>query len=764
MSTISAIGTNVCTVGGSAFSWSSYWAEQSVFMLDKFNFITNQLLDSSGNNNHATLKGASARKGDGGDLDYLITGLLTTDTVEVVSGSDTPTIPINGTLRIGAAQTVYGVTIKRAGETWAVIPFCEPIFEGFVPLKSYDVSGNRRHASCAGLVEGNITTQDNYFYLMEHGYTYGEQLHEDYDLEDDVSGVPKNWTAGADYFTMLKSTWMGDYWRFEYNDVAIGFGANFYKSGIDALAVPNTYFLVKSLRRINQVLYVGQTREDNWGYIKLLTHRASGTYYLYNTFTPPVWPSGPTNNILDGTASEWISDMSFFRTSAANDRNYFAVNPYINGDTETPTIIDLKRIVICLPYIVPAELDGITSATGFEIEIVQDGSRLLRYAGSLQFADTPLNAATKPIYSPIIKTGILENGESYLVESDADSLFGAALHETFVSNGTEKPDKDNAVRKELDASLLYTGVNPKLISYNDIFEWNPHLSYAEKTRDYINKLIIIKGDVFITNIKHTYMLSNLTLRESIRGKYLAIWFDHPGDDKFDTMADALDVINVKVALAINYLLSIPEAKVTIYHDEGHEITVHSQTALATYKGWFDTLAFYTEAELRAYYAECISYHESKGWGTPHCKVYPGGGYSKITTEIASEYFLEGRKVGQLLYTNEAFTDNWYKKWYDYAKYKKWYKIGAISTDDLAYNVWKTDIDKLIALSEGFGGLYIHLSIKDIVATYDDDGNVDGGGETFIEKIIKLFNYCAANGVRVITPKRVKEIASHIDLP
>lgn len=737
-------------------SWESYVSKIASFQSWQLDFDTNQWLDKSGNDNHATLKGASARTGNGANLDYTITGLLTTDTITVETGSDTPTIPVNGTLRIGGAQTVYGVTIKRAGAILAVIPFCEPVFEGFLPVKSYDVSGNRNHASCPAIALGNITTQDNYFYLMEHGYTYGEQLHEDYDLANDPSGVPNGWTAGATYHTELQATWMGTYWRFAYNGIPITSQGNFYKSGITELDVLNTYFLVKTIRRANETILVGQDKESSNGFIRLLTHNVSGNYYFYN--------KAPSNALLDTTNSTWLTSLNFFNTSPTHDSSFFAVNPYINGNTLTPTYLDIKRVVVCLPIIVPAELDGVESATGFEIEVEQDGTRLLRYAGSIEFPDTAINQATKPIYGEIIKTGILENGETYLVESNDNSIFSVDVHETFVSDGTEMPDKYNAVRKQLSASLLYTGAVTNTLGYSDFFEWNPHLSYAEKIMDYISTLIIVRGDYFLNNAEHLYMADNMTLRESIRGRYWGFWFDSFDDTKFGAMVDALDVINIKCSMAINYGMTLSEANVTLYENEGHDVEVHSQVALPSYKGFKDIYANYTASELRAYYAAVIAYHESKGWETPICKVYPGGGYDKQTTEVASEYFEQGRTVGQAYYDNRNFTDDWYKEVYDYALYKKWYKLGAVSTDTLSYNLWKADVDELIALSEGIGGIYIHMESKDITQKYDDDGNIDPLGETFIEKIIKLFNYCATNGVRVVTCRRLGDFVKHTDLP
>ena len=140
------------------------------FLAGDLDFINNKWLDESGNNNDAILTNASARTSSSGNLDYTITGLLTSDTIEVVAGSNTPTIPSNDILRISEGQTVYGVTIKRSGAIWAIIPFCEPKINN-IPTTSYDVSGNGHHAVCTGLGFENIAIQNNYFYLAKYGYS-----------------------------------------------------------------------------------------------------------------------------------------------------------------------------------------------------------------------------------------------------------------------------------------------------------------------------------------------------------------------------------------------------------------------------------------------------------------------------------------------------------------------------------------------------------------------------------------------------------------
>ena len=107
--------------GGGGIDWSSYWAKLKIFNAGSFDFTANRLSDISGNNNHFTLKNASARTSISGNLDYVITGILTSDVISVVDGSNTPTIPSNGILRIAEGQVVYGVTITRGGVMWAYL-------------------------------------------------------------------------------------------------------------------------------------------------------------------------------------------------------------------------------------------------------------------------------------------------------------------------------------------------------------------------------------------------------------------------------------------------------------------------------------------------------------------------------------------------------------------------------------------------------------------------------------------------------------------
>lgn len=102
-----------------------------------------------------------------GDISaYLaISGLLTTDTIEVFGSSGTPTIPTNGELHVVAGDEVYGVKIFRSGVLWSYLPLCEPIVD---PSNHtyHDVSGNGNHATLINGTLANNGKQDEFHYLQ----------------------------------------------------------------------------------------------------------------------------------------------------------------------------------------------------------------------------------------------------------------------------------------------------------------------------------------------------------------------------------------------------------------------------------------------------------------------------------------------------------------------------------------------------------------------------------------------------------------------
>jgi len=101
----------------------------------------------------------------------VITGLLTTDTIEVPAYSDTPTCTVNDYLVIANTEKVGAVTIKRAGEIIGFFKCDEQ--DGTVCYNS-----NKSHASA--LPDGTITgatllnwhAKDNSFYSYQNNFGY----------------------------------------------------------------------------------------------------------------------------------------------------------------------------------------------------------------------------------------------------------------------------------------------------------------------------------------------------------------------------------------------------------------------------------------------------------------------------------------------------------------------------------------------------------------------------------------------------------------
>ena len=121
-------------------SLGSYWntRKKAEYFVDGFSGAN--ILDSSGNNLHAISRNTGSFVGNGTAY-FLITGLLTTDTITALS-SDKPTCGTNGRLDVANTKVVYGITITRGGVLWAYFPVSEK-----VGACLHDVSGNARHGT-----------------------------------------------------------------------------------------------------------------------------------------------------------------------------------------------------------------------------------------------------------------------------------------------------------------------------------------------------------------------------------------------------------------------------------------------------------------------------------------------------------------------------------------------------------------------------------------------------------------------------------------
>ena len=94
-----------------------------------------------------------------------VPGVLTSDTITSVS-TDTPVCTGNGILNIASGDTVYGVTVTRAGVTWAFYK-CD---EGAGEI-AYDASGNENHGTITSADTGLFVTQDIISYRNNEGYS-----------------------------------------------------------------------------------------------------------------------------------------------------------------------------------------------------------------------------------------------------------------------------------------------------------------------------------------------------------------------------------------------------------------------------------------------------------------------------------------------------------------------------------------------------------------------------------------------------------------
>jgi len=117
-----------------------------------------------------------------------ITGLLTTDTIEVPAYSDTPTCTINGRLDIANGDKVGAITIKRAGIEWAFYKCDEQ--DG---TDNFDSSGNGNDGIITDAVLANFHAIDDsfYSYLNWVGFTLVGSVYvprDESDITKDVQG------------------------------------------------------------------------------------------------------------------------------------------------------------------------------------------------------------------------------------------------------------------------------------------------------------------------------------------------------------------------------------------------------------------------------------------------------------------------------------------------------------------------------------------------------------------------------------------------
>lgn len=642
-------------------SSSSYqlldFVDDIVFLGGEFDFENNLWLDQSGNNNHAVLKGASARTGNGSNLDYTITGLLTSDTVEVVSGSDLPTIPFDGTLRIGPTQIVYGVTIRRYGAVWAIIPFCEPKINENIPTISYDVSGNGRHAVCDALIEANITTQDSYFYLLEHGYS----LRSEDVLEWDTS----QWTGDIEtYDAVFSGVVIGDTQGATRNiqPTSDGLGCSYYHNRVNF-----------RLRKYG-ALVIGKR------------YRMS---IVINGFT--CYTTGNTPGLGSSSIGIWYSELNWFIGNGTFDENGIASSTTFElkpTNTAVEQRIEFYDPKVYLLVVVPGLLSGVGDAVGGALEFEQDGFTLLQYAANLEFPENEgiLAADQKGYWSDVMLTGVCVNGRTYKIEETSLNHFGSGLvvNDEFISDGTELLDRTNRVRELIlidgERGFLFTDSSgAKELTYSDFEDIRHNFCYCKKPKiakdafysehvslvyprnintglygwkkykdgGTIKELTILKSDVYLNQDELAWFNSYFKSYQKQTHAIISFVWDHLADATVSKMRSVFENRGFYMSCAINYSFAMTLSNVLDLVAHGHEITIHTgvsfetETFIPEYKDFYDTSANYTESELSTYYAAAIAYYNSKGFPVSLHKIYPGGGYDAVTKAVVLDYFLAG---------------------------------------------------------------------------------------------------------------------------
>lgn len=619
------------------------------FWGDTFDFENNLWVDKSGNNNHATLKGASARTSSSGNLDYTITGVLTSDTIEVVTGSDTPTIPSNGVLRIAEGQVVYGVTIKRSGVPWAVIPFCEPMINENVPTISYDVSGNGHHAVCTALVPGNITTQDNYFYLLQYGYSLG----------------------GADLLLWDTSSWTGSIDDYDaiFSGVALGSAQSADSNiqptsdGMGCLLTDAAGFNMKF--RKYSAMVVGQRYR--------LKIRIGG-----------FMAGGPSCGLQVGNLGFTVVGQKWLVGEGEFDMDGIAGNTTLEIGASSTTfarVIEFYDPTLQLLVIVPGLLTGVNDAVGNPIEFVQNGSTLLNYACTLQFSEGLVTADQKGYWSDFMNQGYCVAGKTYLIEKTETNHFGVGkvAFDEFIAVGTEELDDSNEVRELIlhgtERGFFFDDdMTPHPRGYGDFVNIKPHFVYCDlpktevihwynsttpglippqfydvtgygwkeyKSNHKITNLIIIDPGIYFSDVeKGIFNSLFITIEEPTFGMVSFIYDSWKLADYQDVLS-VYDARKVKLSRAIYYGDDVTQEQTDAVQASGHEICVHTpmfaSTPLVSHKGFHDMATNYSEAELRQYYTDVVSYMQAQGYTIGH-KVLPGGGSDILNQSLALDYF------------------------------------------------------------------------------------------------------------------------------
>lgn len=604
------------------------------FRSGSFDFKNNLWLDISGNNNHAELKNASARIGYNGDLDYTITGILTTDSISVYNGSNLAIIPNNGLLRILEDSIIYGLTVWRSDTIWANIPFCEPKINENMPVISYDVSGNGNHATCAALGDTNITTQDNYFYLIKNGYNdHGSDL-----LQIDFSTWTGTFPNERPSGITVSSTTSDTNYVSNYNNKCL---FRYKASGSIELKLRDIGVLIvgKKYRTIINIVEF----DSVVSYLQGLGLAQAGWWTPYH---------------IRSTLGKWEEEFIASSTSWEVNR-MFAGQPVSIIFTE-PVCYEVK--------IVP----GLINQSGYDalgnvLEYSQTGNKWLRYACDLNFPDDLQTSTYNYGLGGLIKQGYLDDSSSYKIIKTETNHFGEGILVGDTINGDETTIctyGTNEVRK-----LHSKGIFNNEVNYDSIYQYLRGLYYCNKRnisvanctyntngtgfgnwykRDsgYIDTLYILNKN----NYNHEQLISDLNINQTTEqiSPIIFIW-DAVNSSQLDSINNMIDNVGAKYTYAINYGFLMTNSEAIELANNGHELAHHTALYevggyLSTYKGFYETLANYTENELQTHYANVNNFYDTLYGYNVKNNIYPGGQFDTTTLDNVLDYYETGTTV------------------------------------------------------------------------------------------------------------------------
>jgi len=582
-------------------------------------------------------------------LYYTITGLLTSDAVTVASESDMPTISENGLLRIASDSTVYGVTIKRGGAIWAVLPFCEPYINENMPTIAYDVSGNGNHATCEALAAGNIVTQDNYFYLAQYGYSSHASDLMGADFSTWTGTFPDERPTGI---TFTNTSSANNYVSNSGNKLLYRFKA---AAGSADMKLTDAGILTIGKRYRTDI---NITSFDTVGtYLQGLIIAQAGFANLYQ---------------VKQSIGLWSNDM--VATSANWMLNRHAASENIKCVMTEPKCY----LVVIVPGLLSKNGND---ALGNTLEYSPTNQRWFRYSGDLSFPSALQTSTFNYGTGGLIKSGSLYIGHTYKITKTEINYFGngKVVGDTISQNDTICRYNLDEVRRVYSKRLFNSDVkydslktylrgfyyttkrNKNLANYIYNMDGAGFGNWNHVDKGYIDTLYVLNKT---STVNHSTLITALNVPETTEGiAPISFVWDASNTLQLDSLNNMIDSVGGKYTYAINYGYRMTKANAIALAAAGHELACHTASEdaefIPSYIGFEDNLTHYTEAQLQTYYAAIVPFFTSKYGVTVRNKIYPGGAFDTVTIRNVLNYFETGSTIFDHFeyipfYTNSIF--------------------------------------------------------------------------------------------------------------